>query len=290
MVAFNQKGNEGTLWDMENVLYRDWDAGCVGVYICQYSLNYSLKIIYFIVWEFTSLKKKNLAFGTRSGTSRRLGYQATFLKSSSLANPVLMSATNFSQTMVGLSWGCYTLLRKLLENAPSGSCLTVGFWERWAWDKDLNADGLPGRWAQEVGVRKQEEWAGERGKVSPESPCWRQLGLDFTGSCEQDMQFLPELSRKEDGLGLCHQLLPALVGAFWIWAELSYHLEKDPRQKTREPWAVLLKVKCRLCDSELNMGWFTSAAAGMEVGWGLQCRPLKVSAQSLHCLICCNDL
>lgn len=188
-----------------------------------------------MVYEFNSFKKKNLVFGAWYGTSRRLDYQATFLKSSSLANPVSMSATNSSQTMVGLSWVCYTLLRKLLEIARSGSCLTVGFWERWAWDKDLNAGDLPGRWAQEVGMRKQEEWAGERGTVSPVSPCWRQLGLDFTGSFEQDMEFLPELSRKEEELGLCHQLLSALVGVFWIWAELSYHLEKDPRQKTREP-------------------------------------------------------
>lgn len=176
-------------------------------------------------------------------------------KSSSLANPMSMSATNSSQTMVRLSWVCYTLLRKLLEIASSGSCLTVGFWKRWAWDKDLKAGGLPGRWAQKVGMRKQEERAGERGKVSPVSPCWRQLGLDFTGSCEPDKGFLLELSRKEEGMGLCHQFLSSMVGVFWIWAELSYLLEKDPRQKTREPWTVLLKVKCHLCDSELTMGW-----------------------------------
>lgn len=177
---------------MENILYRDWDAGSVGVYICQYSLNYSLKIIYFIVCEFTSLKKKNLAFGARSGTSRRLGYQATLLKSSSLAKPVSMSATNSSQTMVGPSWVRYTLLRKLLENAPSGSCLTVGFWERWAWDKDLNAGGLPRRWAQEVGVRKQEEWAGERGKVSPGSPSWASISQGAVSRTCSSSQNCPE--------------------------------------------------------------------------------------------------
>lgn len=146
-----------------------------------------------------------------------------------------MSVINSSQTMFGLSWVCYTLLRKLLENARSGSCLIVGFWECWAWDKGLNADCLPGKWAQEVGVRKQEKWVWKERRLAQwvhAGGSWASISQGAVSRTRSASQNCPE--RKEE-LRLCHQLLSALLGAFWIWAELSYHLEKDLRKKTREP-------------------------------------------------------